>query len=405
MKRLKTFGSYTIILNLLIVLTFTNCGKSVQPDIEKRLSSQFRVLLQNTNAEYEMATQLGSKKFFPRSLTEEGKISFVASQDWCSGFFPGCLWLMAELTQDSGWQYSAAKYTRLLENEQWNGGTHDMGFKIMCSYGNGLKQIENSHYKEVIIQSAKTLISRYNPVVGSIRSWDHNADRWSFPVIIDNMMNLELLFKATELTGDSIYYQIAVAHAETTLRNHFREDNSSYHVVDYNPETGVINEKVTHQGDTDDSSWSRGQAWGLYGYIMSYRFTKKPEYLKQAENIAAYILNHPNLPSDKVPMWDFNYTELSKESRDVSAAAIIASALLELSQYTTNQQVDYIGTANTILTALEKNYALQNGAKNGYLLDHSVGFRHRNHEVDVPLIYADYYYLEALLRQRSLNKL
>lgn len=405
MKKQKMSMWNKLLVSVGMLGMLTGCNQIGDPGIEKKTGDQFSRLLQHANAEYDMATQLGGKKFFPRSLTNDGKISFVASNDWCSGFFPGCLWLLAELTQDSSWQYSAAKYTRLLESEQWNGGTHDMGFKIMCSYGNGLKQIGNTHYSEVIIQSAKTLITRYNEKVGSIRSWDHNSQRWDFPVIIDNMMNLELLFKATGLTGDSLYHHIAVTHANTTLKNHFRPDNSSYHVVDYDPETGVIREKVTHQGDTDESAWSRGQAWGLYGYVMCYRFTKNPEYLDQAVKIADFILSHPNLPSDKIPMWDFNYTELSGESRDVSAATIIASALFELSGFASDKQSEYLEIANTMLKTLETNYALNNGQMNGYLLNHSVGFRHRDHEVDVPLIYADYYYLEALIRQRTLNKL
>jgi uncharacterized protein YyaL (SSP411 family) len=194
-----------------------------------------------------------------------------------------------------------------------------------------------------------------------------------------------------------------VKHANTTIKNHFRSDNSSYHVVDYNPETGSINEKVTHQGDTDYSAWARGQAWGLYGFTMCYRFARDEAYLQQAYKIAEFIFNHPNLPGDKIPMWDFNYSEASGESRDVSAAAITASALFELAQYLPEQKDRYITLANNMLSALASSYSLSKGEKNGYLLDHSVGFRHKNHEVNVPLIYADYYYLEALIRQKELN--
>lgn len=387
----------------LIALVLFSCKPAENLPLEQKLSNQFSVLLQKTDSAFAVTQAEGGQKFFPRSLTETGKIGFVASGDWCSGFFPGCLWLLSDLTGDSTWQQPALKYTLLMENEQWNGGTHDMGFKMMCSYGNALAYTQNSNYAEILVQSAKTLCTRFNPIIGSLRSWDHNTDRWSFPVIIDNMMNLELLFKATELTGDSSFYNIAVTHANTTIKNHFRDDNSSFHVVDYNPETGEINEKVTLQGDTDQSAWARGQAWGLYGFTMCYRFTRNETYLQQALKIYDFIFSHSNLPTDKIAMWDFNYTETSGESRDVSAASIMASALFELAQYVPAQKTQFLQLANGMVDTLKTNYALYDGVLNGFLLNHSVGFRHRNHEVNVPLIYADYYYLEALLRQRNLN--
>lgn len=381
-----------------------SCLPKKDVGFEEKLSQQFSYLLNKTNEEYDLEIQRGSQRFFPRSLTQSGDIAFVSSGDWCSGFFPGGLWLMAELTGDANWQGAAKKYTALLEQEQWNNGTHDMGFKIMSSYGQGYKQTGSQKYADIMVQSAKTLITRFNPTVGCIRSWDHNAERWTFPVIIDNMMNLELLFKATQLTGDSTFYHIAVMHANTTLKNHFRADGSSIHVVDYNPETGEINEKVTHQGDTDDSSWSRGQAWGLYGYTMCYRFTHDRQYLNQAVTIAGYLMNHPNLPSDHIPMWDFNYSENSGEPRDVSAASIMASALIELADYSDSSRAKYLQWADEVIETLKTDYLVPAGQRNGYLLDHSVSFRHENHEVDVPLIYADYYFLEALIRQNCLKR-
>ncbi|MFT3740126.1 MAG: glycoside hydrolase family 88 protein [Breznakibacter sp.] len=393
-----------VMLGAYLAGTLSCCKPAVPVNSPETLAAQFSILLEQTDTDYELEKQQGGKRFFPRSLTEQGRISYVKSGDWCSGFFSGCLWYLADYTGDGKWKIPAQKYTEMLADEQWNKTTHDMGFKIMCSYGNALWQTGNKDYGDVIVQSAKTLITRYNDTIGCIRSWDFNTEQWSFPVIIDNMMNLELLFKATELTGDSIYYRIAVRHADTTLKNHFRPDYSSYHVVDYVPETGQVHERVTHQGDGDDSAWARGQAWGLYGYVMCYRFTHQPAYLQQAQEIARYIFGHPNLPADKIPMWDFNYTEQSTESRDVSAAAIIASALLELSGYVGEKSAEYKTLAGDILNTLGSKYALHNGERWGYLLDHSVGFRHRNHEVDVPLVYADYYYLEALIRQRNIQK-
>lgn len=367
------------------------------------LESQFLVLLENANYMYDNMIQANKQDFFPRSVNEGGGISYVASPDWCSGFFPGCLWQMAKLTGNEKWKNEAFKYTLLMEREKWNNRTHDMGFKIMCSFGNALEYTGNADLKPVIIQAANTLITRFNEKVGCIKSWDHNPTSWSFPVIIDNMMNLELLFKATELTGDSIYYQIAVTHANTTLQNHFRIDNSSYHVVDFNPETGEVIAKFTHQGDNDESAWSRGQAWGLYGYVLMYRATKEKMYLEQAQKIFNYIFDHPNLPQDKIPMWDFNYDEFSGEPRDVSAAAIIASSLFELAGYVPVKQKEYRELAVNILKVLMANYSSAQGDNYGYLLSNSVGFRHRSHEVDVPLIYADYYFLEALNRYMLIN--
>jgi uncharacterized protein YyaL (SSP411 family) len=254
----------------------------------------------------------------------------------------------------------------------------------------------------VIIQSARTLSTRFNPVTGTLRSWDHSRDKWGFPVIIDNMMNLELLFAATQMTGDSSFYKIAVSHANTTMKNHFRADYSSYHVIDYDTVTGKPVKKNTHQGYSHESAWARGQAWGLYGYTMCYRFTKDPVYLKQAENIAAFIFNHPNMPKDLVPYWDFNAPNIPNEERDASAGAVIASGLYELSLYSKNGK-SYKAKADKIMKSLTTDYRSPIGQSHGFILLHSVGSKPSNSEVDVPLSYADYYYLEALLRSKRKN--
>src|SRR5688572_5754287 len=211
------------------------------------------------------------------------------------------------------------------------------------------------------------------------------------------MMNLELLFAATRLSGDSSFYKIAVSHANTTMANHFRSDYSTYHVIDYDTATGKVVKRNTHQGYADESAWSRGQAWGLYGYTMCYRETRDPKYLQQADHIAAFILHHPNLPKDKVPYWDFNAPGIPNEPRDASAAAVMASALYELSQYSTHKK-EYLSVANTILQNLTNSYRSPIGENKGFLLVHSTGSKPANSEVDVPLSYADYYYLEAVLR-------
>jgi rhamnogalacturonyl hydrolase YesR len=335
----------------------------------------------------------------PRTLSPEGKLILVPSKDWTSGFFPGVLWFLFELTGDKKWESQARMYTANIEKEKLNGKTHDMGFKIYCSFGTGYRLTNDPKYKEVIIESAKTLSKRFNPKVGCIRSWDHNKDKWDFPAIIDNMMNLELLFAATKLTGDSSFYKIAVSHANTTMKNHFRPDFSSYHVIDYDTLTGKVLHRNTHQGFSDESSWARGQAWALYGYTMCYRETRDPKYLQQAENIASFILNHPNMPKDMVPYWDFNAPKIPDEPRDASAAAIIASALSELSTYSKNGS-SYRKSADQVIVSLTKNYRSPIGENKGFILIHSTGSKPMNSEVDVPLTYADYYYLEALIRSK-----
>ena len=210
---------------------------------------------------------------------------------------------------------------------------HDIGFKMNCSYGNGYRLIKNPDYVDVLIQSAKMLSSRFNPKVGCIRSWDFNKDKWAYPVIIDNMMNLELLFLATKLSGDSTYYNIALKHAENSMKNHFRSDLSSFHLLDYDPENGKVRDHYTHPGFSKESAWARGQSWGLYGFTIVYKETNDERFLVRAYQIAEFILNHPNLPDDLVPYWDLNASGIRDEPRDVSAAAIMCSALFELRQY------------------------------------------------------------------------
>lgn len=324
----------------------------------------------------------------------------VASKDWTSGFFAGNLWQLHQLTGNSSFLKRAEKWTAFLEKEKDNKGTHDTGFKIFCSFGEGYAVSTNEHYKDVIVASAKTLCTRYNSTVGSLRSWDFNKDVWEFPVIVDNMMNLELLFEATKISGDSTYHTIAVSHANTTLKNHFREDNSSYHVVVYDTLSGSVNQKVTHQGLSDNSAWARGQAWGIYGFTMAYRYTKNPAYLKQAQESINFYLNHPKLRADGIPYWDFDDPKIPNAPRDVSAATIIASACYELANYTTG--ANYVAYADKVLATLQTaDYILSPDIDTPFILNHSTGHWPKKDEMDGPIVYADYYFLEALLRQKE----
>jgi unsaturated chondroitin disaccharide hydrolase len=342
-------------------------------------------------------------KIFPRTY-EEGVLKLVPGRDWTSGFFPGNLWMMYELTGDEKWKEEALQFTLPLEAEKWNGKTHDMGFKMFCSFGHALRYSNNSEYRDILIQSAKTLSTRFNPVVGCIRSWDHNTDKWVFPVIIDNMMNLELLLWAAKETGNENFKEIAIQHALTTMKNHFRDDNSSYHVVDYDPETGEVLHRQTHQGFAHESAWSRGQAWGLYGFTMMYRETGMDEFLIQAEKIAGYILSQEGIQQGNMPYWDFNAPNIPNEPYDASAGAIIAAALFELDSFSeTNGQ--YRKVAQKLLaTLMSSDFLAPVGENKGFLLKHSTGSKPHNSEVDVPIVYADYYFLEAIIRNKNMVK-
>ena len=346
---------------------------------------------------------LDTKTCMPRTI-EDGKLHLVNIYDWTSGFYPGSLWYLYGLTKDDKWKSRAVTYTEKLDTIQYWGGNHDVGFMIECSYGNALKYSDSNAYDSIIVRTAQSLSTRFRPKAGIIQSWEANQ-KWKCPVIIDNMMNLELMFHATKISGDSTYYNIAVTHANTTIKNHFRKDFSSVHVVDYNPETGEVLQKNTHQGYRDDSAWARGQSWGLYGFTVCYRETKDPKYLEQAKHIAHFIKTNPNLPEDQVPYWDYDVPKDKDTPRDASAAAIMASALYELSTYLDqNEGGEYLEWANKIMESLSSpKYLAEGGANEGFLLKHCVGHLPGNSEIDVPLNYADYYFLEALSRKGELE--
>ena len=320
--------------------------------------------------------------------------------DWTSGFFPGSLWYTYEMTGDEKLKNCAIQYTNMLNPIRHLKNTHDVGFMINCSYGNALRLAPNDTIKAVIIETADNLSARFNPEIGCIRSWDFGE--WNFPVIIDNMMNLDLLFNATKLSGNPKYRDIAVKHAQTTMKNHFRPDYTSYHVVSYNND-GSVEKKETHQGKNDDSAWSRGQAWGVYGYTSCYRETKDTTFLREAINIADMIMKRVTT-DDCIPYWDYDAPTGETTPRDASAAAITASALLELSTFAPEGK-KYFDYAETILKNLSSDkYLAAKGTNQGFVLMHSTGSLPHGSEIDVPLNYADYYYLEALQRYRNLTK-
>lgn len=328
------------------------------------------------------------------SADKLGKLRTCDVYDWTSGFFPGSLWLAYELTGDERLLLDAVDYTNKMLPATFYTGTHDLGFMVGCSYGNALRLCPNDSLKTVIIRTADNLASRFNPEIGAIRSWDFGP--WNFPVIIDNMMNLELLFQASKLTGDNKYKDIAICHADKTMACHFRPDMTSYHVVSYNPD-GSIETRQTFQGRSDESAWARGQAWGVYGYTVCYRETGDKKYLEFAQKIADMIISRVKT-EDHIPLWDYDAPNLPTTPRDASAAAVTSSALFELCGYLPDGQ-KYFDYAESILRSLSSpEYLAEPGTNCGFILKHSTGSLAHGSEIDVPLNYADYYYLESLKR-------
>lgn len=393
-----------IVVLLLAVAAIYSC------QTQKKISrSFFKNNLSTIVDQYELQTNIieqSDEVLNPRTYID-GKIIYVKPEDWTSGFFPGSMWYLYELTDDDKWKELGIKYTQALDSVQYLTTHHDVGFMIGSSYGNGLRLAGDESYKDVIVQAARSLSTRFRPEAGVIQSWD--VDRgwqsergWECPVIIDNMMNLELLFNATKFSGDSSFYKIAVTHANNTIKNHFRPDNSTWHVVDYSLDNGSVRNKHTAQGFAHHSTWARGQSWGIYGFVVCYRETGDEKYLEQAEKAFNYAINHINFPKDGIPYWDYEAPNIPFANRDASAAAIMASALYELSTYKNSEF--YKGWADKIVENLASPaYKAMVGENGNFILMHSVGSIPHGVEIDVPLNYADYYFLEALKRKRDLE--
>lgn len=335
---------------------------------------------------------------------DNGKATYTNFMGWTSGFVAGNFWYLYEHTQDESWLKTAKEWTYALERSQFNRKTHDIGFIMNNSYGNALRLTGNKAYDPILLNSAKTLMERYNPKIGVTYSWSWGS--WEFPVIIDNMMNLELLFNASIATGDKVYYDAAVSHATVSMEHHFRDDFSSYHLVNYSRTTGLPLFKQTSQGIADDSSWSRGQAWGAYGYTMVYRYTKDEKFLTHAKNIVNYLLTHKNMPEDLVPYFDYDapdYPEITNY-RDSSAASLLASGLLELANYVDEEEAKrYRDAAMKMLRSLAKpEYFATNGDNGHFLLKQATYNFPKDLGLNTAMNYGDYYYLEALTRCKSL---
>ncbi len=394
MNRIKNAG--------LVLLTafLTGCsGEETMPELTKRV---FDI----AEKQYIMMDTRLKDDTMPRSMDSEGNFIDSNLRWWCSGFYPGSLWYIYEYTGNGQVRALAEKNTEKLDVLKIKGTDHDLGFQMNCSFGNAYRITGDERYAEPIRTSAEVLAGRFSPVTGVIKSWDFvNKGRdWKYPVIIDNMMNLEHLYNAGSLFGLDTLKTIALTHANTTMANHFRPDYTSWHLVDYDPETGAVRSKETVQGFSDSSAWARGQAWALYGYTMMFRMSGYDCYLSQAENIADMLLKR--LPEDGIPYWDFDSDMIPDDYRDASAAAIMASAFIELSTLCNSpKKAAYLETAEKQLRTLASDeYLAQPGENCNFILRHSVGSLPGNSEVDVPLTYADYYFLEALLRYSRLSE-
>ena len=406
--------SHSVLWIVTVLVTACNIQPKQEP-IEEVID---RGLKASTEQALLMAKELETQNGrLPKTINKEGKLETSDYSWWCSGFFPGELWYLYEYNPTPEMKKYAEMYTDRVEEVKHITYSHDVGFMLYCSYGNGYRLTGKPEYKDVMLTGANSLATRYDERVGAIRSWDFNKKIWQFPVIIDNMMNLELLFHASKVTGDDTYKKVAVSHAEKVMKNQIRKDYSHYHIIYYDKETGAPIKGETSQGYSDNSCWSRGQSWGIYGFTLCYRETGDRRFLKTAQGMADYYLDHPNLPSDKVAWWDFNAWEegyvpgvRSKASitpvlyRDASAAACTASALMELSTYVKGaKSKKYLEGAKQILHSLgSPAYRAKLGENANFILMHSTGAIPHGGEIDVPLTYADYYFVEALHRYNKL---
>ena len=338
-----------------------------------------------------------------------GKIDMRSIYWWTAGHFPGSLWYLHELTGADDFKARAKDWTEILAPNSKVDDNHDVGFIMYCSFGNARRILWTDAYDGLLVETAHSLCRRYNEKLGLIRSWGPLDGKNDFLVIPDNLMNLELLCCASatcRAKGDRAnadrFLKIAMSHADVTMKHHFRPDGGCRHVLDYDQATGRVKGIMRGQGASCETAWSRGQSWAIYGYTMMYRQTGFRRYLDFAMKLADYAMNHPNMPADGIPYWDYG---APGEERDTSAGAIMASALFELSRYVGEaDRVRYRAFAVKQLAALASPAYLAKVGENGnFLILHGVGHKPAGSEVDVPLDYGDYYFLEALVRFRDLR--
>jgi unsaturated chondroitin disaccharide hydrolase len=391
-----------------VLVTFMICfGICLKANAQIKFNAQQQIDYCYHQAQKTLKTIPADSANLPRSIAKgAAKWRYVTYRDWCSGFWPGILWYLYQDTHDDKLKTAADKFTReLAPLSNHSGFDHDLGFMVFNSFGKGYQLTQKPGYKKVILSSADSLATLFNPKVGTILSWPTMVKKMGWPhnTIIDNMINLEMLFWASKNGGSRKLYDIAVKHAETTMHNHFRADYSSYHVVVYDTVSGKKIKGVTHQGYSDSSMWARGQSWAIYGFTMCYRETKKAEFLSFAQKVADVYLK--KLPPDHIPYWDFNDLAIPNAPRDASAAAVTASALLQLSGFVTNKvKALYYREQAIVMLAELSSAKYQSRDQNTAFLLHSTGHHPAGSEIDASIIYADYYYIEALTRLKNLQQ-
>ncbi|MUH36469.1 glucuronyl hydrolase [Zobellia amurskyensis] len=390
-------------LHLILFVSFLMFSCASQKKEVVQFSAE-KVLDENAQKIKVVQETIKSENQFPRNIPKgQTNWEMVGARDWCSGFWPGVLWYAYEQSNDSGLKESAMKSTEALRQIAYSPAeNHDIGFMLYCSYGNGYRLTGNEDYKKVLLAAADTLATLYNPKVGSILSWPIKKSEFDHNTIVDNMMNLELLFWAAKNGGSQDLYDLSESHAQLTMDYLVREDGSMFHLGSFDSETGEFLKGMTHQGYADDSMWARGQTWGMYGFAIAYRETSNKDFLNTSIKLSDHFLER--LPKDGIPYWDFDDPKIPNSPKDASAAAVAACGLLELSGLVEDVSLKqkYIDAAKDLLEKLSRE-PYYSGDTNQSLLLHSTGHHPNNSEIDMPIVYADYYYMEALLRLKKLE--
>ena len=405
MEKLNKVKSYFILI-FIGSLFLLNCRNTREVTFEETRSPEhfgIDTLLELYLSKYKTFIDSHSdSSLFPRSF-ENDQLHMVTSEDWTSGFFPGILWYLYEYSGDIDFLHAAQSWTYALKDQSHNTSTHDVGFIINSSFGQGYRITRDESYKEVLNKAAESLASRYVDEIGCIKSLDE-IDNFNYPVLIDNMVNLEILYKAWKLNNNEKYFHIANKHAINTMEKQFRNDFSAFQVIDYDQRTFLPKYRGSFQGYSDSTAWARGQSWGLYGFVVAFRETRDRVYLDQSIRIASYILGHENFPEDCIPYWDFLSPDIPDTYRDATAAAILASALIELSSFSEVKQPEqYVNVAKNIIhTMVTQGYITNQNEYENFVLNQGIGSIPADSEVGVPIIYGDYYLLEALLKYKNL---
>ena len=382
--------------------------QAMLPDVFARSAAHYRALdaaatpLMNSGDASREKKPFGERQVPHGWNAKTGKLDMRSIYWWTSGHFPGSLWYLYEATGDAFFRDRATAWTESIAPNSKVSDNHDVGFIMYCSFGNARRLLKTDRYDGLLLETAESLSKRFNGRLGLIRSWGALDERKDFLVIPDNMMNLELLeWAAKAKGGDARFDEIARSHATKTMAHHFRADGGTYHVLDYDQETLRVKGIMRGQGASCETAWSRGQSWAIYGYAMMYRETKDPAYLAFAQKVSDFAIGHPNMPADGVPYWDYG---APGEERDTSAAAVMASGLLELSTFVPGEKgAAYRAFAvKQLLSLSSDDYFARQGENGDWLLKHGVGHKPAGSEIDTPLDYGDYYYLEALLRFKDL---